>query len=171
MSTGQLRRGIFWRMCGWGVTAGLVCGAIYGTILNPIVATFLGGVTGAIAGLLLGIVTGLYLGAISLDRYNPLQDAEEYMRVATVDCTVVSVIVSGVIFGILTLPLLRDTTEGVWQEKITLVPLLPCLAIPTLIAAAATRWAARRTADWYAYNAPRARPRKPGGTGLDWEKK
>ena len=172
MSTGELRRGIFWRMCSWGVVAGLGFGTAYGTILFSLTGMILGCITGGILGLLLGIVTGFYLSLISIEVYHPLRDAKRYLRAATVECTVISVIGASVVFGFLSLVQL-NLSRPIWSDDVNLAILLPCFAAPTLMAGAATTWATRRAAQWYIFYADVARPApNPSLDGAyDWEKK
>ncbi len=147
MSLSQLRRGIFWRMCIWGLYAGSVCGGVYGTVLLPIVGTVIGLFIGGGMGLILGSLNGILLSRMTIQQFHQLITLDEYLRMTTFRCALQSAIGVAIIMALL--------VYGVWLERIDSRSLLlapVCVVIPSLVAAIVTVSMIWRVMNWYREN-------------------
>jgi hypothetical protein len=158
MSLGELRWGIFRRMCSWGIGAGVVCGGFYGTILAPLIGTIIGAIIGGGMGFALGILNGFYLSNVTAIYYYPLLNFKDYQRAMAVQCALVTIIGAAIMMAII--------TYGLWLRTISTQSLgfLPiCVIIPAFIAGIAAIAISWDVTDWYKMKLDRANLRD------DWE--
>jgi hypothetical protein len=148
---------VFWRMALWGLGLGSGLGAAYGTLVGLLFGPYsifgppLGAMYGSIAGLPLGLLEGAVLGKVTMLRYrrDAIGDPLRYRRAAKLGCVVACVVTLASFFELAARRSGTSFVSGPAYDSEDVVFLFILIIGPSLVAAVAFWWAARRVAEQY----------------------
>jgi hypothetical protein len=152
---------VIWRMSLWGLCLLAAVGTVYGLFVGGL--TFPYGIgfvlTGPIFGTALGLCIGPLEGAVLWGvtmlhrRGGYLRDSDRYRRAAGVACAAVCIVALAVIFEVIARKSGTSFVSGPAYDSDDVTFLLMVIVAPSLSAAWASWWAARKVASQYAREA------------------
>ena len=146
-----------WRMTLWGLELGLGLGAVHGSLAGAfapwgIGLVIMGLIVGPALGLCLGPLEGVVLWGVTMlhHRGGTPPDSDRYRRVAGMACAAVCIVALALIFELTLRMSGTSFVSGPAYDDEDVKFLLLVVVAPSLSAAWAAWWAARRVAGQYA---------------------
>jgi hypothetical protein len=149
---------VFWRMTLWGLCLLAAVGTVYGLLVGGLTFPYgiafvlTGPIFGTAAGLCIGPLEGAVLWGVTMlhRRGGFLRDSDRYRRAAGVACAAACIVALAVIFELIARKSGTSFVSGHAYDSGEVTFLLMVIVAPSLSAAWAAWWAARRVADQYA---------------------
>ncbi len=149
---------LVWRMTLWGLELGLGLGAVHGSLVGAFAFPYgigfviIGLIFGPALGLCLGPLEGVVLWGVTMLHYRggTPRDSDRYRRAAGMACAAVCIVALALIFELTARMSGTSFVSGPAYDDEDVTFLLLVVVAPSLSAAWAAWWAARRVAGQYA---------------------